>query len=286
MRIALLLLTFFILSLSKGTAHSDAVRNFWFAGAEISSFELTQIRYGQEHPGHAEFIFVTEPFLTELQVKNEYGGGESVDVLKLNALRTFNTGIYSYRTMTSTFQAIDLEAYPHAMKTNTSVQDWCGQVFQQINKTGNGWRAELRSYFQREADRNLELPQVWLEDELWTRLRLDPGSLPTGKFQLVPGAILTRFTHRPIQPENAVAALKERGELTSYIVRYPDLDRRLIIRFDTEFPHIIREWEEHEPSGTTKAILRNRIMNSEYWSENRPEDAKKRKALGLNPVAD
>lgn len=277
-----ILITLFAFALSL---HSDQVRDFWFAGAEINRYELSQMRYGESHPGHAEFIFVTEPFLTEQQVKNEYGEGASTDVLKLNALRTFNTGIYPYRTMTSTFQPIDLKAYPHALKTNTSVQDWCGQVFQQLNKTESGWRGELRSYFQKDGDQDLELDDFWLEDELWTRLRLDPESLPVGKFQLVPGAILTRFNLLPIQPLDAVAALKDRGEQTSYIVRYPELERKLIIRFDTKFPHIIREWEEHEPDGITKAVLTHRLMNSEYWSENNRKDAVKRKSLGLEPIA-
>ena len=281
MRIFITLLTFTLIP----ALHSDQIRDFWFAGAEINRYELSQMRYGESHPGHAEFIFVTEPFLTDRQVKNETGGAPSTNVLKLNALRTFNTGIYPYRTMTSTFQPIDLETYPHALKTNTSVQDWCGQAFQQFNKTENGWNVELRSYFQGDADQNLELPDVWLEDELWTRLRLDPESLPTGKFQLVLGAILTRFNLLPIQPLDAVAALKNRGEQTSYIVRYPELERKLIIRFDTNFPHIIREWEEHEPAGITKAVLTHRLMNSEYWSEKQRKDAVKRKALGLDPVA-
>ncbi|MEM8868629.1 MAG: hypothetical protein AAGC73_10225 [Verrucomicrobiota bacterium] len=275
-----------IIALAAELSATDRIKDFWFSGAEINKYTLTQIRYGEEHPGHAEFIFVTEPFLTTEQVKHEYGPGDSVNILKLNALRTFNTGLYAYRTMTSTFQPIDLEAFPHALKTNTTVQDWCGQVFQQVNKTEAGWRGELRSYFQTEGDADFELDAIWIEDELWTRLRLDPKSLPTGKFKLVPGAILTRFTHRPIQPENAVATLKDRGELTSYIIRYPEMERKLIIRFDTKFPHIIREWEEHEPAGKTKAILTHRIMNSQYWSRNKPGDSDQRRSLGLQPIAD
>ena len=268
------------------TLGADPVRNFWFAGAEISSFELSQSRYGENHPGHAELIFVTEPFLTGPQVKQEFGDGESVDVLKLNAFRTFNTGIYSYRTMTSTFQPTDLENYPHSLKTTTSIQDWCGLATQQLNKTDSGWRGELRSYFQQFADQDLELPEVWLEDELWTRLRLDPKRLPTGELQVVPGAIVTRFTHSPIQPEKAVATLQERDRFSSYIVDYPELERKLVILFDSGFPHIIREWEEHQPGGVTRAILKDRVMNSEYWSENTASHAIKRESLGLEPIAD
>ncbi len=267
-------------------SNGDEVRNFWFAGAEINRYELTQMRYGEAHPGHAEFIFVTEPFLTEAQVKNESGGSPSTDVLKLNALRTFNTGIYSYRTMTSTFQPIDLTAFPHALKTNTSVQDWCGQAFQQLNRTETGWRGELRSYFQNEGDRNFTLGDVYLEDELWVQLRLAPEDLPVGKIDIVPGALYTRFTHRPIQRERAHAERVGDGELSRYVIRYESTERELRIFYDTEFPHIIRKWEEIEPVGTTRAMLTHRVMNSEYWSENSPEDASKRTKLGLEAVAD
>ncbi|MFT5837498.1 MAG: hypothetical protein ACI9ZV_001003 [Candidatus Azotimanducaceae bacterium] len=267
------------------TLGAAEIRDFWFSGAEINRYELTQMRYGEAHPGHAEFIFVTEPFLTEAQIKNESGGSPSTDVLKLNALRTFNTGLYSYRTMTSTFQPIDLAAYPHALKTNTSVQDWCGQVFQQLNRTNTGWRGELRSYFQQEGDRNFELEDDHLEDELWIQLRLDPNKLPLSQIEIVPGAIYTRFTHRPIQAEEALATLELNGTLDTYVLNYPKIGRELRITFDHAFPHIIRSWQEVEPAGTTKAVLTHRIMNSNYWSENSPENAPTRKQLGLEPNA-
>jgi hypothetical protein len=274
---------FIVLSLP---AVADPVRDFWFDGAEINRYELTQVRYGEVHPGHAEFIFVTEPFLLGEQVKDEHGGGPSTDVLKLNALRTFNTGIYSYRTMTSTFRPVDLTAFPHALKSTTGVQDWCGQVFQQANRTGNGWRVELRSYFQNPGDAAYELGDVWLEDEFWLLLRLNPGALPTGDLRAVPGAVDSRFRHLPVKDYAASASLREgRGE-SLYRVMYRELDRELRIRFDNEFPHVIRAWEERNPSGTTRAVLQDRIMNSYYWRENQPEDAGKRRALGLAPVAD
>ncbi|MEM7790528.1 MAG: septum formation inhibitor Maf [Verrucomicrobiota bacterium] len=263
---------------------AESIRDFWFSGAEINRYELSQTLYNKSHPGHAELIFVTEPFLIEEQVKNEFGQGPSTDVLKLNALRTFNTGIYSYRAMTSTFQPIDLKEFPHALKTGTSVQDWCGQVFQQINKSESGWKGELRSYFQRKGDQDFDLPEVWLEDELWLRLRLDPQSLPTGNFKAVPGAIYTRLSHVEIKPIAAEAKLFPDSKTSLYAIRYPAINRTLEIEFETNFPHIIRAWKEISPKGQTTAKLTHRVMNSEYWSQNSPEDAKKRKTLGLDPI--
>jgi hypothetical protein len=265
---------------------NDRVRDFWFNGAEINRYDLSQSRYGQAHPGHAEFIFVTEPFLTQQQVKDERGLHPATDVLKLNALRTFNTGIYSYRTMTSTFRPIDLATYPHALKTTTSVQDWCGHAFQQINRRGTGWSVELRSYFENEGDQNTELSESWLEDELWLLVRLDPEELPTGLIRVVPGALTTRFAHQPIQPRQAVGKLVTGLKQSTYTLSYPDLQRSLEIHFDSAFPHIIRSWEERSSQGITKAVLTHRIMNSAYWSEHAPSDRDKRQQLGLEPMAD
>ena len=267
-------------------ADEKTLRDFWFSGAEINRYELSQSRYGEQHPGHAEFIFVTEPFLINEQVKHEFGNGNSTDVLKLNALRTFNTGLYSYRTMTSTFLPIELDRYPHALKTNTSVQDWCGQAFQQINRTKTGWDVELRSYFQSQADQNFTLQEAWLEDELWLLVRLEPTKLPIGKFECVPGALYTRFAHIAIEATAAVGSVTEKNQERIYVIYYPSLERTLTIHFKSKFPHIITKWTETDAQGTTTAVLKDRIMNSDYWSQNKPEDANQRKQLGLEPVAD
>jgi hypothetical protein len=265
--------------------HADKIRDFWFNGAEISSFELSQSRYGKNHPGHAELIFVTEPFLIGKQVKDESGKGDSTDVLKLNALTTFNTGLYSYRTMTSTFRPIDLKNFPHALKSTTSIQDWCGQAFQQSNFRNNGWSVQLRSYFENAGDKKLALPSAHLEDELWITLRLDPKKLPTGETEIIPGAIFTRFNHQAISAVKAKAVLSESSGSSTYTLTYPSLNRTLSIHFDTAFPHIIRAWTEKTSKGTTTAKLKKRLMNVPYWKLHNPDDAGKRKQLGLDPVA-
>ena len=278
--------TVLVMLLTAASLPADQIQDFWFAGAEISSFELSQSRYGENHPGHAELIFVTEPFLTNKQVKNESGKSDSTDVLKLNALTTFNTGIYSYRTMTSTFRPIDLGKFPHALKSTTSIQDWCGQAFQQTNFRNGKWNLQLRSYFEDAGDRDITIPGAYLEDELWITLRLDPKKLPIGNFDAIPGAVFIRFHHKPIAIEKANAELERKGEHSVYTISYPGMKRTLAIAFDTEFPHIIRSWTEKTSTGTTTAKLTKRIMNSDYWKLHDPADASKRKWLGLEAVAD
>lgn len=276
----------FVVFLTIASLGADQVSDFWFNGAEINSFALDQSRYGKNHPGRAELIFVTEPFLTGKQVKNESGKPGSTPVLKLNALTTFNTGLYSYRTMTSTFRPMDLEKFPHALKSVTSIQDWCGQAFQQLNYRDNTWNAELRSYFEAAGDMNRNLGPGFIEDELWITLRLDPKKLPTGNLSMIPGAIFTRFSHQPLQAAKANASISQVDGLQLYSLSYPSLERVLTIHFDSAFPHVIRKWTEKTPSGLTTATLEKRLMNVAYWDMHDPKDSAKRRELGLDPVAD
>jgi len=283
-RVSLCTISFSLATIAS--SQSTQIQDFWYAGAEISRFTLDQNRYGEQHVGHAEFIFVTEPFLLQQQVKHEHGDGPATDVLKLNALRTFNTGLYSYRTMTSTFQPVDYAKYPQALKSTTSIQDWCGQAYQQINRIENGWQLRLHSYFQDTADRSEVLTEAYLEDALWLLLRLDPTVLPLGTIQIVPGALYTAFAHQPAQPQVAEARLQQDALTSLYCLDYPDLSRQLEIEFDNSFPHIIRSWREIVPSGTTTAVLQNRIMNSNYWLYHQPQHGHLRQDLGLEAVAD
>ncbi|MEL7148626.1 MAG: hypothetical protein AAFO69_19785, partial [Bacteroidota bacterium] len=85
--------------------------SYWYQGkAEITSYALEQARYGEVHPGKAVMVFVTEDFSRSKQVKLDFpgrAGNDAVKVLKLNALWKFNTGIYDYSVMQSTFTPVD-----------------------------------------------------------------------------------------------------------------------------------------------------------------------------------
>ena len=128
-------------------------------------------------------IFVTEPFLPDLQVKHESGEHESISVLKLNAYRRFYTGIYPYTIMSSSFLPSEegLE-----LKVATTVTEWCGNAYAQLNRREDGLHVALHSYFQNEADRNEVIPAAPTEDGLWARMRRDPESIEDGELDLVP----------------------------------------------------------------------------------------------------
>ncbi len=266
--------------------------SYWYQGlAELSRYKLTQSRYGAPRDGEAVLIFVTEDFLPDVQVKHEQGERpDAVSVLKLNAYRRFYTGIYPYTALTSSFTPAR-EKNQSALKASTSVQEWCGHAYTQLNRRNGKLEAKTHSYFQNEGDKEETLDDVLLEDGLWARLRRDPGSLPQGNIKLIPALHHVRFTHIPLQSEVADASITTTkntkfspNELKRYTVRYAAIGRTLHIYFAPKFPHAILGWEEIQSrSGateTTRAIRTHAILD-DYWKHNRPEDGAYRDALGL-----
>ncbi|MEJ2003821.1 MAG: hypothetical protein P8X57_02400, partial [Cyclobacteriaceae bacterium] len=158
---------------------SNQFKEYWFDGtAEITSFALEQSRYGEVREGHAVLIFVTEPFDPERQVKLDAPDDEGINVMKLNFVRKFTTGIYPYSIMLSTFSPLASYGESGLLKETFSSHEWCGQVFSQLNNRDDGFSLNSYSYFEKEGDIHTVLPEVFTEDEIWTRLRFSPDELP------------------------------------------------------------------------------------------------------------
>ncbi|MFZ1748700.1 MAG: hypothetical protein WAU01_00840 [Saprospiraceae bacterium] len=269
--------------------------DYWYAGeAELNRYQLDQVRYGENHPGEAVLIFVTEDFWADKQVKYEHGDrtNQVKPILKLNFTRKFFTGIYPYSLMSSIFTPIDTRQ--KTLKITTTAQEWCGHSFSQLNLKKDKYDFLGFSYFQDEADQKSTIQAAMLEDEVWNKIRLNPSSLPTGDIELIPGGQYLRLNHKPIAVEKAFATMKNMQDttlssasLTKYTIKYKDLQRELSIVFETSFPYAIVAWEEHIVSGNkdpkpmiTKAV-RTHTIKSAYWSQNGLKDADMRAKLGM-----
>lgn len=261
---------------------SPEFKKYWYAGvAEVSSYELEQARYGELRSGEAVLIFVTEPFNTQKQVKADRQSAETPSVLKLNRVRKFLTGVYPYSIMSSIFYPVSGDS--HALKITTSVQEWCGHVFAQLNNRED-FEIQSNSYFETEADAEFRLDKNILEDELWTLIRTNPDGIPTGKLQVIPSLEYLRLKHQPIQAYTANVAV-DRTETGRYLrLIYPELNRSLTIEFQDSFPHRIQGWTESYPSGqgeiTSTSTLKKTIL-SPYWQKNATSDVSLRDSLGL-----
>ena len=261
---------------------SDDFKTYWYANeAEVTSYTLEQARYGEIRQGNAVLVFVTEPFLEEEHVKAEQPSSTNISVLKLNATKNFNTGIYPYSIMQSVFYP--LSNHQHALKISCSVQEWCGHTYTQLNNRTE-FEVTSHSYFEGEDDENFNLPKTILENELWTQLRINPKGLPTGNLEIIPSFEFLRLRHIPFRAYIASAELMQ----DTYTITYPDLNRSLRIRFNPKFPYDIVSWEETFISGygenakplTTKAT-RMKMIKTDYWNKNANEDFTLRESLGL-----
>ncbi len=265
---------------------SNEFKKYWYnSNAEITSYKLEQARYGELRNGNAVLIYVTEPFDPEKQVKADYPDPNTISVLKLNSTKKFLTGIYPYSVMTSTFYPVADNS--NALKVNNSVQEWCGQVYTQINNREN-FEITGFSYFESEGDQKLTLEKNILENELWSKIRINPSNLPTGKLKIIPALEYLRFKHIELKAYNAIISIKKQGELTTYSVDYPELERNLTINYTTLFPHTIESWTETYKSGfgnnakvmTTKATKISRL-NTAYWQQNSNIHLSLRDSLGI-----
>ncbi|MGM0579775.1 MAG: septum formation inhibitor Maf [Bacteroidota bacterium] len=262
--------------------------DYWYQGkAELTSYDLEQVRYGEKREGEAVLIFVTEDFSKSKQVKLDNpkeAGDDAEKVMKLNFTKKFNTGIYPYSIMTSIFSPVYPENDLHARKITTSVQEWCGHVFMQLNNKGKDYDLLARSYFESEGDVEMNLNKIWLEDELWTLLRLDPHQIPEGEIQLFPSTQYLRLKHKELKAYAATISINKNDGLNQLKIEIPELDRELSVFYKAQHPYQIEKWEETYPENgemmTTTATLKERIM-LDYWNRNGVKDSTYRDELKL-----
>jgi len=266
---------------------ADAFADYWYAGkAEVAVYDLQQSRYGENRPGTATLIFVTEPFSRQKHVKldaPDQAGADRATVLKLNTMKKYNTGIYPYSVMSSAFTDLSSGAL---YKATTSIQEWCGHTFTQANLVRpNRYRYQGFSYFENAGDQDIELNDTQLTEALLLELRLGRLTTDTTALPLVPSQEMIRTLH--ISPAACPATLSwdVTPSITTLTVRYEhDSDLRLEITFDTAFPHCIQRWEEAYTRGgqrhVTTATLKT-VQRLPYWEMNSTNHDHWRGKVGL-----
>lgn len=277
----------------------------WHDGrAELDGYRLTISRYGAERIGQAVAIYVTEPFSESKRVKLDdpaKAGADAVDVLKLNFVRRFQTGIYDYNTMSSLFvRTRDLSP----MKLTFAATEWCGQVHEELEWRGARLAARTSSYFEGEsANATLAVPAGGVtEDELYVRLRGLLGEyLPAGGRRTVPFLASTlhrRLLHRPttwgratIERERAATSVKVPAgtfACMTYVVR-PDDGREGRFWIESTWPHRIVRWRwtaapgVRGPGGHDAGELTGSARLA-YWQMNGPGGERELAKLGMKPV--
>jgi hypothetical protein len=215
-------------------------------------------------------------------------------VLKLNEVRDFQTGIYDYNVLTSTFVVLD-GSLPIGIPTKVSmgVQEWCGNVYEQLLFWPDRLERTLHSYFDGEGDRQekMAIPARGIDgDALPIVVRGLTGELvPPGGERTVPvfdRMLDSRFRHEPprfrpttirraLGPESVEAPLG-RFEVQQFESTTEDGPTT---RFYVEVapPNRLIGWTRSDGEA---AWIRGSTRTS-YWTENHEGDEAMLKDLGL-----
>ncbi len=250
-------------------------------------------------------IFVTEPFSDRKRVKVDDPSkdpADTLDVLKLNLVRDFQTGIYDYNTMTSVFvRAADFSP----LKVSFTSAEWCGHVYEELIIDPKRIEQRFFSYFEDESSTGTLAGRGdgVVGDDLFILLRgLRGAYLEPGQKRQVPflaSAFARRLRHLPLAWGTAeIERLRDTqdievpaGTFTAdvYVVR-PDDGREGKFFIEQQYPHRIVRWqwkatgtgrraseatETGELTGTTRV---------EYWQLNRNGDERHLDQLGVTTV--
>lgn len=260
---------------------SEEFKSYWYDGkAELTSYDLEFYRYGEKRKGKAMLIFVTEDFLEDEQVKADSKSESTISVMKLNSTKTFNTGIYPYSIMQSAF--LPLENKAPILKLTSSIQEWCGQSYAQLNNR-ESFEIKTNSYFEGEADASLNQPSTLTENEIWTRLRVDPNSIESGKQNILPDASYLQMNHKEFKSYEAVIKQTEKDFIETRI-EFQTLGRVINIYQDKTFPFTIEKWEELEIKDKDTLVSRATKLTrlkTKYWQQNSNKYLHLRDSLSL-----
>ena len=266
-------------------APGNTFADYWYAGeGELNTFDLDQLRYGEMRKGEVVMVFVTEDFSKSKQVKidnpDKYPG-DKVSIMKLNHIRRFVTGIYDYSMMQSVFTPIDQNKKNHSLKLSTSVQDWCGHAYSQMNLEGDKYKVTSYSYFETEGDQTTKLKADLLEDELWTLIRMNPENIQEGNYNVIPSTFYTRLTHDPSIAKQARVRKEKQEHIELLVLEYLHLDRTLTIGYMPSFPYKILSWEEIQDGQLMSKGKLKASVKSAYWRQHDNKHEHLRDSLGI-----
>jgi hypothetical protein len=198
--------------------------SFWSdSKAEIGYYKGTQMRYGEMRPCKSFLIFVTEPFNGEKQVKADNAEANNkiyTAVMKLNHVKRFQTGIYTYSIMSSVFTPVTPCVVNNStynvgapLKITFTGQEWCGMTFHQVNRQADkSMKSRSNSYFESEGDREETLKSdeaTLFGDDAFIAVRELTRPLNIGAITFYPTLEHARISHKPLAPEQATIGKKD-----------------------------------------------------------------------------
>ena len=278
--LALLALSLVRASSASGQFRPALIQNasYWNDGkAEFNIYAAQIVRYGQPRQTEVLHILVREPFDYRQFVKpDNWERPGVIQVLKLNQILHFPTGIYVYQQMHSNFWRAD---NGRLAKFSLTSSDSCGNTYKEARRGGESFNYEWHTYcdgMARGSERIQLPPNGFFYDELPLRVRTIDFTQLSGDFQiqLAPSIINSK-------KDNLVWTLAqvhyEATERAIYITvqHVAGIDRFML---DRDFPYLLRKWDMADGSH----LELKRSLKIDYWNYHGLGD---RKRALLNPQA-
>lgn len=257
-------------------ANPFAANPLWDDGrAEIDAYDASTRRYDILRPFTAYLIVVKEDCSRAQLVKADPGHDpkDLVTVLKLNHVLNYQTGIYSYHQMASSFferDTMDL------VKFSLTSFEWCGNSYKEYTRRDGKASLHVHTYWDGQAEATYDLPSgpdVVLYDQvpLWIRslpqgagtergLRVVAGQINSKgpKPAIEAGALRATAEETVTTPAGSFRALRWELKVAD---RNPDL-------FWTarDFPYLLVAWDKPD-GGSYRLKWTQRLA---YWELNKP----------------
>ncbi len=175
---------------------------------------------------------------------------DSIQVLHSDFAGKIHKENYDYSAMTSAYLPLNLMLRPHAMKVINSVQEPAENSFLELSQIPKSYEIASKNTFKEKTKEHFILERKNLEDELWTKIRMNPNDLPTGDIEIIPSFAYWQSVRKSPNIYEAKAELKDYAgteftgkKLKIYSLDYPDLKRNLSIVFEGDFPFEIVGWK-------------------------------------------
>lgn len=245
---------------------------YWDSGkAEFQVYDADISMYHTKRKAAVKLIYVKEPFHTQTYVKSP-DKKNTIDVIKLNYIRTIPTGVYDYFQMASLF--FDRKN-GRVLKYTMSSQDGCGNTFMEYIFKNDTHAFQFHSYFDNQGTSEIQLEKgafVFYDAlPLYLRTRLTETN-----YSVTLLTSLISNKRKPFQFEKALIENRTERHVKIGNATYDRIKLVLvtlpgqtdIFYFQPTFPHRLVQWK----MGSGDTLVIRQSGHFYYWEYNQPKD--------------
>ncbi|MDZ7899765.1 MAG: hypothetical protein U5N85_17295 [Arcicella sp.] len=171
----------------------------------------------------------------------------AIPSLSSNFTQKISQKNYHYSENSTVITPLNTPRYAHALSIISSSQSNDGTDFLSLQHEPKSYLFVGRNSTEQEKEIHRVTEKGNLEDEIWTKIRMNPDALPQGEFEMIPSLGYWNKTHESPNAQEVKAELKsEEGnpKLKIYSLDYPEIKRKLDITFGVNPPYRIYKFEE------------------------------------------